>query len=58
MTFSTSEECQNFYFSRGASTKMQPMGEKLDFEVDPLFKKEVLRLIDSEYLIGQKRRNK
>ena len=34
------------------------MGDKLDFEVDPVFKKEVLRIIDNEHLMGEKRKKK
>ena len=30
-TFSTYEECQNFYFSYSGRMKMELMGEKLDF---------------------------
>lgn len=33
---------------------MQLVGDKLDFEFDPLFKKELLRQIDNEYLKGKK----
>lgn len=30
------------------------MADRLDFEFDPLFKKELLRQIDNEYLAGKK----
>lgn len=32
------------------------MGDKLDFEVDPSFRRELLRQIDNEYLVGKKAR--
>jgi hypothetical protein len=54
VTYSTYEECQSLYFTHGAETKMQLVGEKLDFEFDSLFKRELLRQIDNEYLAGKK----
>ena len=33
---------------------MQLVAEQLDFEFDPLFKRELLRQIDNEYLLGKK----
>lgn len=54
VTYSTYEECQSVYFSHGAETKMQLVGDQLDFEFDPLFKRELLRQIDNEYLAGKK----
>jgi hypothetical protein len=30
------------------------VGDQLDFEFDPLFKRELLRQIDNEYLAGKK----
>jgi hypothetical protein len=54
VTYSTFEECQSLYFSHGAETKMKLVGDQLDFEFDPLFKRELLRQIDNEYLAGKK----
>jgi hypothetical protein len=54
VTYSTYEECQSLYFAHGAETKMQLVADRLDFEFDPLFKKELLRQIDNEYLAGKK----
>ena len=39
----------------GSNFKMSLVGERLDFEWDPLFRKEVLRQVDNEYLFGKKR---
>lgn len=58
VTFSTSEECQNFYFTEGVRAKMELVGDRLDFEWDPTFRKEILRVVDSEFLMNQKRRTK
>lgn len=54
VTYSAPEECQSLYFRHGAQTKMQVVGDKLDFELDPLFRKELLRQVDNEYLLGKK----
>ena len=58
VTFSTSEECQNYYFTEGVKTKMGLVGDRLDFEWDPTFRKEILRVVDSEFLMNQKRRKR
>jgi hypothetical protein len=54
VTYSTYEECQSLYFTHGADTKMQLVGEQLDFEFDAVFKRELLRQVDNEYLAGKK----
>lgn len=54
VTFSTSEECQNYYFTHGADAKMELVGDKLEFEYDPLFRKEILRIVDNEHLQARK----
>jgi hypothetical protein len=56
VTYSTYEEGQSFYFSQGAYEQIQLVGDRLDFEIDSSFRKELLRQIDNEYLVGKKSR--
>lgn len=55
VTYSTYEECQNYYFATGSREKIQLVGDKLDFEYDPTYRRELLRHIDNEFLIGRKK---
>lgn len=54
VTYSTYEQGQNYYFANGAYEKIDLVGDKLDFEYDANFKKELLRHVDSQYLVGKK----